>query len=921
MRQAPTTSAPELAEFPRLFGSVALLKPMARTARNETYLALRKEGIDRLCVVTLLAPEMVSSESVVDGLRAQATWLVTRIHGNLVQVYDVGQTEEEKSPRLFVVSEYVEGLELGSLLEARRADGAKMPVGPALYVALAIGEAFEFLRTHEAAVTGVQTSLLGLGPASVLLSREGLVKVHHCGSCLAIPPEALVKSDAARASLLAPEQMSGGGSASGDVYALGALLWQMISGYPLAGDDVPAHLEQLRTRGGLVPPPSSLRKDGADVPGALDRLILRSLAHDPKARPADFSELRGEIVALMKKVPGASPAGLAAFVSQSMGRSAQQGSTGEITALVDEGARLLGNPETVAPEKRHRAVTLTSMDRLSQPSATSTGAELKPHEIIPGTRYRALVKLGEGGMGAVYAAEHVDIEKKVAVKILHPDLLRNPMVLQQFRQEARAASKIGNPYICDVTDWGEMADGRVFFVMEFLDGVSLNRAIKKARCLPPARALPILRQVSKALGAAHEKGIVHLDVKPDNVLLMDREGRGDRVKVVDFGIAGLLGQGGSVTKVMGTPEYMAPERAQGRGYDHRSDIYALGCMAYEMLTGDVPFQGPNAIETLAMHVNDPVDRLNERLREPIPEAIESAVLRLLEKDPARRPQTMAEVETLLVGAQIEARVRTLWDDLPLPDMDDERAARFRGWLSAAAHKSRVQLYVLSGVAAVSVAVSLVMALRDPEPERALAITSVNAGEMKRTIEKSTETKGPTIVPLAVHPAPPPAPPPSPIVSVVPEPRRPGGSSSESHRRSRDEGAAPDNESHSARSADDVARASVLRGSQALSAFRFEMAKKAFEEALGADTRNAAAYAGLAEVSFQEARYDQAAAHARKAARYAPRSAKYLVLLGDSLQKLKKMKEALGAYENALRVAPDDADIARLVEETKSRVSP
>ena len=194
-------------------------------------------------------------------------------------------------------------------------------------------------------------------------------------------------------------------------------------------------------------------------------------------------------------------------------------------------------------------------------------------------------------MGAVYLAEHVDIERKVALKLLHSDLVQNPLVLRQFRQEARAASRIGNPYICDVTDWGEVEDGRVFFVMEYLDGASLGTVLKEERRFAPARSIPILRQVAKALGAAHEKGIVHLDVKPDNVLLLEKDGRQDAVKVVDFGIAGLLGQGSAGGKVMGTPEYMAPERAQGLGYDHRSDIYSLGVMAYEMLVGEVPAAG------------------------------------------------------------------------------------------------------------------------------------------------------------------------------------------------------------------------------------------------------------------------------------------------------------------------------------------
>ena len=206
-------------------------------------------------------------------------------------------------------------------------------------------------------------------------------------------------------------------------------------------------------------------------------------------------------------------------------------------------------------------------------------------------------------MGAVFLALHVDIEKKVALKLLHQDLLKNPLVLQQFRQEARAASKIGNPYICDVTDWGELQDGRVFFVMEYLDGTSMADVMKESRRVPIERAIPILRQMTKALGAAHGKGIVHQDVKPDNVILLSRDGRPDHVKIVDFGVAGILGAADGQDKVMGTPHYMAPERALGQGFDHRSDIYSLGIMAYEMFVGEVPFQGKTAVDTLALHAS------------------------------------------------------------------------------------------------------------------------------------------------------------------------------------------------------------------------------------------------------------------------------------------------------------------------------
>ena len=307
-------------------------------------------------------------------------------------------------------------------------------------------------------------------------------------------------------------------------------------------------------------------------------------------------------------------------------------------------------------------------------------ARLLPGQIIPGTRYRVLAKVGQGAMGVVYAAEHVDLEKKVAIKLLTGRVARRDDVIERFRNEARAASKVGSAYICDVTDFGSLADGRLFFVMEYLEGRSLRAVLDTEGQLGPERAIPILRQVAKALGAAHEKGIIHLDVKPDNVMLVQR-GRREVVKVVDFGVAGLLNEqqppsGDEGTAVNGTPAYMAPERALGHGFDHRSDIYSMGVMAYEILTGSVPFEADDVLGTLRMHVREAHEPMRQRSPErKVPEPLEELVDRLLTKNPGDRPQSMADVEALLCEAQIAARLTTTWDDLELPAVEESWRAK------------------------------------------------------------------------------------------------------------------------------------------------------------------------------------------------------------------------------------------------------
>ncbi|MDX2087120.1 MAG: protein kinase [Kofleriaceae bacterium] len=230
-------------------------------------------------------------------------------------------------------------------------------------------------------------------------------------------------------------------------------------------------------------------------------------------------------------------------------------------------------------------------------------------------RYYVDKKIGEGGMGVVFSARHAVIERPLAIKVLKRDVTRDPATIQRFVQEAKAASRIGHPNIIDVTDFGTTPDGMTYAVMELVIGNTLKATLRAAAPLPALRAIKIAAQIARALGAAHDKGIVHRDLKPENVFLIDREGRTDFVKIVDFGIAKVAPleghkDGPRLTRagtVFGTPEYMAPEQAAGKSdTDHRVDIYALGVILYEMVTGKVPHRGDSTVRTLAMQMLDPV---------------------------------------------------------------------------------------------------------------------------------------------------------------------------------------------------------------------------------------------------------------------------------------------------------------------------
>jgi serine/threonine-protein kinase len=265
-------------------------------------------------------------------------------------------------------------------------------------------------------------------------------------------------------------------------------------------------------------------------------------------------------------------------------------------------------------------------------------------------RYRVLDVIGEGGMGRVYLAEHIEIGRRVAVKVLHPVYGRMPELVERFRREARAASRIGHPNIVDVTDSGTTHDGSVYFVMELLDGVELAEVIDREGALDVTRALKIATQICRALSAAHAVGVIHRDLKPENVFLTVREGVSDFVKVLDFGIAKSAeaeeARAHRLTHpgmAMGTPEYMAPEQAAGQPADARTDVYAVGAILHEMLTGQPPYSGDNFMEILTKKATtDPPPP--RALRPELAESVEHIVMRAMARDAQARLPSMEAFE-------------------------------------------------------------------------------------------------------------------------------------------------------------------------------------------------------------------------------------------------------------------------------------
>jgi serine/threonine-protein kinase len=268
-------------------------------------------------------------------------------------------------------------------------------------------------------------------------------------------------------------------------------------------------------------------------------------------------------------------------------------------------------------------------------------------------RYRLAERLGQGGMGTVYRAVHTLMDKPVAVKVLRGELSSDAEAVARFHREARSASKLDHDHCIRVTDFGQSDDGLLFLVMELLDGTSLGQVVRRGP-VPAARAAAIARAIAEALDHAHEHGIIHRDLKPDNVFLARRPRGRELVKVLDFGLAKLVHDGSlnpaaSITRdgtVFGTPEYMAPEQAEGEKLDGRTDLYALGVILYQLVCGDVPFRATNFVALLTKQVGEkPVPPRERRPDLPIVEGLEAVILKCLAKRPDDRfasAQALAE---------------------------------------------------------------------------------------------------------------------------------------------------------------------------------------------------------------------------------------------------------------------------------------
>lgn len=284
-------------------------------------------------------------------------------------------------------------------------------------------------------------------------------------------------------------------------------------------------------------------------------------------------------------------------------------------------------------------------------------------------KYEITSLLGEGGMSRVYKARHTFMKRSVAVKVLHESATDNEVAKARFQREAEAASSLSHPNVVTVHDFGLSRDGQAYFTMDCLEGESLADLLRQQEYLHLQQAIEVFTQACEGLDHAHRKGVIHRDIKPSNIVIIRQDDGSNLVKIVDFGIAKIIKPGTDAAKkqlqitqtgeIFGTACYMSPEQCNGRELDARSDIYSFGCLMYESFTGQAPLIGDSYVATVVKHVNEAPEPLSKRARLNVPESIENVIMKCLEKDPANRFATAAELKQALYDAAYVAGLKGL----------------------------------------------------------------------------------------------------------------------------------------------------------------------------------------------------------------------------------------------------------------------
>ncbi|HWO10731.1 MAG TPA: serine/threonine-protein kinase, partial [Polyangiaceae bacterium] len=582
---------------PREFGRLLLLKPIARGGMGEVYLAAMGaiEGAERPCVVKLIRKEHRDDASFLARFLDEARIQAQMQHPGVAQVLEAA-LDQEGQP--YVVVEHIQGRDLAEIRQ--RAAQLKLALSWSDAVAIATSIADALAHVHERTDPEgrpLEVVHRDLSPQNIMVSYAGDTKLIDFGTargenrrCQTINGVVFAKPG-----YVAPEVAANNpGGAAADLYALGIVLWELCAGRRFLQGDSHEHLAAV-AKGERTPPPLSL---WLAVPRELDAVVAKLTATQIADRFASAREAAEKLTKLLHQAPSLA--------------NGERSVRARIAHLM---LRLYPAEPGRARAEFAELVASARQTGGARPEWTGAPGKVDVKELLfPGTRYRLLREIAHGPMSVVHEAQHVDLGRKVALKVLDRQRCRSHEAASRFRHEARVVAQLEHPNLVQIHDFGVSADGRPYYAMEYLEGETLADRLARQGRLPWAEAVSLCVQACQALEAAHALGVIHRDIKPQN-LFLTRDGV---VKLLDFGITQSDVEpdrtSSECLSLVGTPEYMAPEQIGHGPVDERADIYALGSVLYELVTGCLPHQGANTVTLLDNKVHDKVKPPSQRAK-------------------------------------------------------------------------------------------------------------------------------------------------------------------------------------------------------------------------------------------------------------------------------------------------------------------
>jgi serine/threonine-protein kinase len=658
--------------IPRAFGRLWLLRRLARGGMGEVYLAATSgiEGAERPCVVKIIRRDHAADKSFLARFFDEARVQAQLQHHGVAQVLEAS-TDTTGEP--YVVVEYVEGRSLGEVRARASHTGVSIEWPDAVAIGVCAAEALGHVHERTDS-TGKPLGIVhrDLSPQNIMIAYGGDLKLIDFGTARAENRRCHTISGVvfAKPGYVAPEVAAGNtGDSRVDLYALGVILWELLAGRRFLEGDPTEHLA-LVARDERSPPPVA-KQSGA--PPRLDDIIAKLTAHKMEDRYESARQVAADLVKLLATC-GPLPSGergvraRTAYMMSRLYPSEPAKSRAEFDSLV-KAARWAGSADSPSGPVVSSEMGAKSPAPGSAPSLQTPRSPLPPPRsplqsitdgdpnVLVGTRYRILGTIGSGAMGTVYEAQHVDLLRRVALKVLSQDRAMITDVAA-FRREAQAIATVAHPNLVMIHDFGESADGRPYCAMELLDGETLEQRLIDEVRLDWREAAEIGILACRGLAAAHAVGVVHCDLKPAN-LFVTKGGAADgglrgrhagELKILDFGIARMASElhkpadGEGELIITGTPEYMAPEQGRSEVVDARADVYALGCVLYELCTGRRPFVAGSAVALLEMKSKTPPEPMRVRSRAlGLPAALDRVVLKALAPNPRHRHGSAEEL--------------------------------------------------------------------------------------------------------------------------------------------------------------------------------------------------------------------------------------------------------------------------------------